>query len=664
MPQKASIPPPSSHPPLGTLIDGSSLQLVEVLGVGGYGVVYRAVEKYPSRGRSFAVKCLASTHSHSTLRRQVHIREITLHQIASAHPSVVTLYRVVEDHDHMFIIMEYAPDDDLFTQILHKSRYLGNSALIKHVFLQLIDGVQYCHSLGIYHRDLKPENILCFDGGYRVAITDFGLATTDKMSKEFRTGSIYHMSPECQAGDVETSAAYSPMHNDIWSLGIILLNLVTGRNPWKSAMTDDPTYQAYRQDPLQFLMSVLPISEELNNILVQTLDVDWRGRLSLSELRQSIQNVTSFYSDKVIFEGSLARCPWEAGLDLGNGEPAEAGPEKRPVPKVPEGVQPYCVLSMSAVASTFKSQTSTTDGYFERDTWEGEHPRYDAHHCGMDIYDNELQVPYGSSGRSSYSSDPSEPTTPSSVGQFSYRGVRDNFDMESIYDYDSDQLYAQSTAYPSFTGSSATETPDDNRFASSVFLATPVAESKPFFQHQDAPYMDDYRTAKRYSSPNTSVYSVAEGSLYSDDYSDSRSIESIDDFPPNSPNFVVWPEPTAQRKGSRPIGIQGNRARRSRTKSQNLFNPMRFFPRSSGSSWLSPKTSPLASHPMASSAGALRHTAAPSNVPAMPWADYHSRRSGHTKGGSSHRYPVGGYGTQRHSSRDWIPGGFFNTGDA
>lgn len=182
----------SNHPALGTLIDGNTLELVEVLGVGGYGVVYRAVEKFSSSPRSYAVKCLVSARG---TRRQLHIREITLHQLASTHPSVVTLHRIVEDRDYTYIVMDYAPNDDLFTQILHKCRYLGDDTLIKHVFLQLLDAVQYCHSLGIYHRDLKPENVLCYDRGYRVAITDFGLATTEKLSKEFRTGSIYHMSP-------------------------------------------------------------------------------------------------------------------------------------------------------------------------------------------------------------------------------------------------------------------------------------------------------------------------------------------------------------------------------------------------------------------------------------------------------------------------------------
>jgi serine/threonine protein kinase len=183
------------HPPIGTLIDGDSLELVEVLGVGGYGVVYRAVDARSPSLKSYAVKCLVSQIHQTARQRQIHIREIALHQIASSHPGVVTLHRVVEEANRTYIIMDYAPDHDLFTQILHSCRYLGDDALIKHVFLQLLDAVEYCHSLGIYHRDLKPENVLCFDDGLRVAITDFGLATTDKVSEEFRTGSVYHMSP-------------------------------------------------------------------------------------------------------------------------------------------------------------------------------------------------------------------------------------------------------------------------------------------------------------------------------------------------------------------------------------------------------------------------------------------------------------------------------------
>lgn len=195
MPKAPPATASNAYPPVGTLIDGDSLELADILGVGGYGVVYRAVDIRSSIPRSYAVKCLTHSQADRAARRQFHIREIALHQIASAHPGVVTLHRVVEDYNLTYIIMDYAPDHDLFTQILNECRYLGDDALIKHVFLQLLDAVEYCHSLGIYHRDLKPENVLCFDGGFRIAITDFGLATTDKVSDEFRTGSVYHMSP-------------------------------------------------------------------------------------------------------------------------------------------------------------------------------------------------------------------------------------------------------------------------------------------------------------------------------------------------------------------------------------------------------------------------------------------------------------------------------------
>ncbi|KAG6860560.1 hypothetical protein C0995_009842 [Termitomyces sp. Mi166 len=310
---------------LGKRIDDDTFEFVEVLGVGGYGVVYRAIDVTTQERTSYAVKCLLHSQDQRPNRRQFHIREIALHQISSAHPGIVTLHRIIEDDEYTYIIMDYAPDHDLFTQILNNCRYLGNDALIKHVFLQLVDAVEYCHSLGIYHRDLKPENILCFDNGYTVAITDFGLATTEKVSGELHTGSIYHMSPECQGGDFALDGRYSPKSNDVWSLGIILLNLATGRNPWKTATTDDLTFQAYLRDPSNFFPSVLPISLEINDILLQMLHIDWKQRIALPELRQQMEDITSFYAPDAVFEGSQARCPWEVS-DASKSVPEEPAP--------------------------------------------------------------------------------------------------------------------------------------------------------------------------------------------------------------------------------------------------------------------------------------------------------------------------------------------------
>jgi serine/threonine protein kinase len=84
--------------------------------------------------------------------------------------------------------MDYCEDGDLLTQILHQRRYLGQDELVKHVFLQPLDAVEYSYSLVIRYRDLKPEEMLCSHSDLRLHITDFGLATTNVPSEEFRTG--------------------------------------------------------------------------------------------------------------------------------------------------------------------------------------------------------------------------------------------------------------------------------------------------------------------------------------------------------------------------------------------------------------------------------------------------------------------------------------------
>ena len=77
---------------------------------------------------------------------------------------------------------------------------------------------------------------------------------------------------------------------------------------------------------MNFLPSVLPISAEVNEILLRTLDINWRNRTSITELRRAIKGVSTFYADDVVFEGSMARCSWEAGIDItGGSQPEDDG---------------------------------------------------------------------------------------------------------------------------------------------------------------------------------------------------------------------------------------------------------------------------------------------------------------------------------------------------
>ncbi|KAG5296833.1 Ran1-like serine/threonine protein kinase [Histoplasma ohiense] len=288
--------PPQSPPPvticdvpedrLGLLL-ANRLELTSVLGVGAYGVVYSAIDIHTHV--PYAVKALNKAGLDSR-QRKFQQREIKLHHLASQHPNVVSLVRIMDSLDCTFVVIEFCPEGDLFSNITDKGQFVGNDFLAKRAFLQILDAVQYCHSIGIYHRDLKPENILVTDHGMTVKLADFGLATTDYYTSDFGCGSTFYMSPECQQS---TPQPYASAPNDVWSLGVILVNLSCGRNPWKRASTEDSTFRAFLKDP-QFLRTILPLSPELNSILRRIFECDPQKRISISELRKLIVECPRF----------------------------------------------------------------------------------------------------------------------------------------------------------------------------------------------------------------------------------------------------------------------------------------------------------------------------------------------------------------------------------
>ncbi|KAM6480462.1 kinase-like domain-containing protein [Trichoderma sp. SZMC 28011] len=278
---------------LGRLLEGK-LQLTDILGTGAYGVVYTALDI--NTGARYAVKCLSKYNADGTPleRRQIAYqqREIRLHYHASAHPNVVSMLKIVDDPDCIYVILEYCPEGDLFLNITERGQYVGKDELSKKVFLQILDAVEHCHNLGIYHRDLKPENILVTDNGETVKLADFGLATSEDRSEDYGCGSTFYMSPEC----LDPSARkpyYMCAPNDVWSLGVILVNLTCGRNPWKQASFQDSTYRAYVRSQ-DFLKTILPLTDELNDILGRIFNPNPEHRVTLSELRNRIIACSQF----------------------------------------------------------------------------------------------------------------------------------------------------------------------------------------------------------------------------------------------------------------------------------------------------------------------------------------------------------------------------------
>lgn len=168
------------------------MQLTGILGVGAYGVVYTALDIQTNT--PYAVKALNKIGLEPR-QQKFQQREIQLHHQASAHPNVVSLVKIMDAPDCTYVVIEYCPEGDLFSNITEQGKYVGNDALAKRAFLQILDAVEYCHSVGIYHRDLKPENILVKDQGMTCKLADFGLATNDHITSDFGCGSTFYMSP-------------------------------------------------------------------------------------------------------------------------------------------------------------------------------------------------------------------------------------------------------------------------------------------------------------------------------------------------------------------------------------------------------------------------------------------------------------------------------------
>ncbi|KAL5002340.1 kinase-like domain-containing protein [Aspergillus recurvatus] len=299
LPHPHMLPTPPPSPPtarfyapedrLGLLL-ANRLELTSILGVGAYGVVYTAVDIHTDV--LYAVKALNKAGL-DPRQLKFQQREIKLHHMASQHPNVVSLVRIMDSDDCTYVVIEFCPEGDLFSSITDKSHFVGNDPLVKRVFLQILDAVHYCHSLGIYHRDLKPENILVTDQGMTVKLADFGLATTDMFTSDFGCGSTFYMSPECQQPNPRPMSYYQSAPNDVWSLGVILVNLTCGRNPWKRASVEDSTFRAYLKDPF-FLKSILPLSDEMVCILSRIFEPNPSKRITIPELRQIILECPRF----------------------------------------------------------------------------------------------------------------------------------------------------------------------------------------------------------------------------------------------------------------------------------------------------------------------------------------------------------------------------------
>ena len=236
-------------------------KILEKLGQGGMGVVYLAEDQ--KLERKVAIKFLPKHISENSEERQ----RFKIEAKAAAklnHPNIATIHSIEEIEDELFIVMEYIKGKELKEYVgAGHALSLRNDETIK-IATQIAEGLEAAHKEGIIHRDIKPSNIMITDSGV-VKIMDFGLAKikgTSKLTKLGSTvGTIAYMSPEQTAGNEVD------FRTDIWSLGVVLYEMLTGKMPFRGEYDQAIIYSILNEEPV----SANEIDESLKHMISKSL---------------------------------------------------------------------------------------------------------------------------------------------------------------------------------------------------------------------------------------------------------------------------------------------------------------------------------------------------------------------------------------------------------
>jgi serine/threonine protein kinase/Tfp pilus assembly protein PilF len=258
-------------------------RIIEKLGEGGMGVVYKAEDTRLKR--TVALKFMPPELMRDSDAKERFVREAQA-AAALSHPNICTVYEIDEEEGKSFIVMEYIEGQSIREKVKISPLEISEAL---DIAIQAAQGLQEAHKRGIIHRDIKSANIMVTESG-QAKVMDFGLAKVtgaSLLTREASTmGTVAYMSPEQAQGQSVDK------RTDIWSLGVVMYEMLTGQLPFLGDTDQSVMYAIARKTPVLMKKIMPKVTPDLDRVVEKTLEKNPADRYqSMGELLEDLKAI-------------------------------------------------------------------------------------------------------------------------------------------------------------------------------------------------------------------------------------------------------------------------------------------------------------------------------------------------------------------------------------